>query len=80
MNFLRANIDRAIVMTQYDLRGFANPLGFRTKKGSAKSLDALTGNFMAFAAGCGREKEPTDEAFADYCGDTANTTILCKPS
>jgi hypothetical protein len=66
MHFLTANIDRAIVMTQYDLRGFAHPLGFREKKGSAKSLDATTGNFMAFAAGCGQHKEPTDENYADY--------------
>jgi hypothetical protein len=66
-NFLTENIDRAIVMTQYDLRGFAHPLGFRQKyKSSAKSLDATTGNFMVIAAGCGRRREPTDKNFADY--------------
>lgn len=67
MNFLAANIDRAIVMTQYDLRGFAHPFGFREDyKSSAKSLDATTGNFMAFAAGCSRGRTPTDEHYADY--------------
>ena len=65
MNFQRANIDRAIVMTQYDLRGFAHPLGFREKyKSSAGNLDATTANFMSFAADCGNV--PTDEHYADY--------------
>lgn len=67
MNFLTANIDRAIVMTQYDLRGFAHPLGFRIDhKSSAKSLDATTDNFMAFAAGCGKGRTPTDEHYSEY--------------
>lgn len=68
MNFLTTNIDRAIVMTQYDLRGFAHPLGFREKnKSSAKSLDATTGNFIGFAAGLGHgDRRPTDENYADY--------------
>ena len=66
MNFLTANIDRAIVMTQYDLRGFAHSLGFRIEKRSAKSLDATTGNFIGFAAGLGHWDKPTDEAYADY--------------
>lgn len=47
-----ANIDRAIVMTQYDLRGFAHPVGFRLKyMSSPKSLEATTCNLMEFAAG-----------------------------
>ena len=33
MPFLRENIDRAIVVTQHDLRGFVDPMGFRWKKG-----------------------------------------------
>lgn len=66
MSFLRANIDRAIVMTQYDLRGFAHPMGFRIEERSAKSLDTTTGNFMGFAAGCGEGRTPTDEHYADY--------------
>jgi len=67
MGFFASNIDRAIVMTQYDLRGFDHPLGFRMRyKSSAKSLDAITGNFMIFAAGYGKDEYPTDENFADY--------------
>lgn len=67
MHFLTTNIDRAIVMTQYNLRGFAHPLGFREDhKSSAKNLDATTCNFMAFAAGCGRNRTPTDEHYASY--------------
>jgi hypothetical protein len=68
MSFLTANIDAAIVMTQFDLRGFAHPLGFREKPlGGAKSLDATTGNLMYFAAGYGqRDEKPTDDALPDY--------------
>jgi hypothetical protein len=65
MSFLRANIDRAIVMTQYDLRGFAHPFGHRVAKGaSAKSLAATTCNFMNFANGA-EHGAATDEAYAD---------------
>lgn len=66
MPFLRENIDRAIVMTQYDLRGFAHPLGLRLEKGaSAKSLDAITCNFIPFAVGLGKENNagPTDDSY-----------------
>lgn len=68
MDFLTANIDRAIVMTQYDLRGFAHPFGIRLEPlSSAKSFDAITANFMAFAAGLGRrEGNPTDKQFVSY--------------
>lgn len=66
MNFLRGNIDRAIVMTQYDLRGFAHPLGFREEfMSSPKSLEATTANFMGFAVGHGNGQE-TDERYAKY--------------
>jgi len=65
MAFLRGNIDRAIVMTQYDLRGFAHPLGFRFEEKDPKSLDAITGNFIKFAAGCGGGRKSTHEC-ADY--------------
>lgn len=76
MPFLRANIDRAIVMTQYDLRGFWHPLGFREEHASSpKSLSATTANLVAFAAGIGNHKpdepscEPTDE-YAEYASST----------
>ena len=67
MPFLRANIDRAIVMTQYDLRGFADPVGMRFDGNTPKTLDALTGNFVGFAAGLGKDgSEPTDDSYVSY--------------
>lgn len=80
MNFLTANIDRAIVMTQYDLRGFANPMGFREPhKSSAKSLNATTANLVDFAAGCGRGRTPTDEHHADYFDSSYKDYLaMCK--
>jgi|JI10StandDraft_1071094.scaffolds.fasta_scaffold506018_2 hypothetical protein len=64
MNFHTANIDRAIVMTQYDLRGFAHSLGFREGyNSSAKSFYFTTANFMAFAAHAVEKGKPTDEAY-----------------
>lgn len=48
MEFLRGSVDRAIVMTQYDLRGFAHPLGFRITKKHPKYHFALMCNFMSF--------------------------------
>ncbi|QQG42741.1 MAG: hypothetical protein HYW15_00765 [Candidatus Giovannonibacteria bacterium] len=71
MPFLRENIDRAIVMTQYDLRGFAHPLGFRMESKNSKNLDAITNNLAAIAAGFGhKERKHTDEAYADYFGSS----------
>ncbi|OGN16781.1 MAG: hypothetical protein A3C88_00230 [Candidatus Yanofskybacteria bacterium RIFCSPHIGHO2_02_FULL_50_12] len=61
--FLWASIDRAIVMTQYDLRGFAHPLGFRYEKfASAKCFSYIPGNFIGFAAGYAKTpQQPTIE-------------------
>jgi hypothetical protein len=93
MPFLEANIDRAIVMTQYDLRGFGDPLGFRIGKGeSAKCLDQTTGNFLAVAVGLGHKEEskPTDGAyigdfyftssFEDYLAMCNRLALACGPS
>lgn len=81
MPFLRANIDRAIVMTQYDLRGFLHPLGFREPyKASPKSLHAIACNLAACAAGFGlRDEKPTVENFPD-CFDTSyeEYLVMCK--
>ena len=42
-------VDRAIIMTQYDLRGFAHPLGLRMKyMKSEKSFHATVFNFFSF--------------------------------
>lgn len=65
--FLTANIDRGIVMTQYDLRGFAHPLGFRCEGVSPKNLNAITGNLVAFCSFNGDDtSEATDESYIDY--------------
>ncbi len=66
MQFLTANIDRAILMTQYDLRGFWHPLGFRIEERHPKFLDATTGNFMVFAAGASNTSDTIDEGYAPY--------------
>jgi hypothetical protein len=67
MNFLTANINSAIVRTQYDLRGFTHPLGFREDyKLSPKSLDATTYNFIVFATGCSRGRTRSSEYFSGY--------------
>ena len=78
MPFLIANIDRAIVMTQYDLRGFVHPLGFRQKEMTGKTLDAITGNFVAFAIGLGNERGPT-VAYTDYFESSFEEYLaMCK--
>ncbi len=60
MKFDKAYIDRAIVVTQYDLRGFVHPLGYRCPGVSPKNLSALTWNLAAFAA------NPSDDAPEEY--------------
>ena len=79
--FLSSNIDAAIVMTQFDLRGFWHPLGFRVKKNNPKNLDAITCNLAGFAAGLGNEKgkKCTDEAFASYHSSSFEDYLaMCK--
>ena len=65
--FLTQNIDRAIVMTQFDLRGFLHPFGFRIKgRPCTKYLLAIPSNMVAFAAGLGRkDSPPTDDLYVD---------------
>lgn len=65
MSFSTENIDRAIVLTQHDLRAFVY-FGLRIYQKSAKTLDALTCNFMAFAAGYRNDKKPSNPE--DYVG------------
>ncbi len=67
MPYRMAHIDRAIVMTQYDLRGFDHPLGGRCEKGqSDKLLAATLGNFTAFASREKGEDPPADETYVSY--------------
>lgn len=75
--YLTANIDRAIVMTQYDLRGFAHPLGLRIEEPVPKFLDATIGNFISFAAHANREV--TDPDFVDYFRSSFDDYLaMCK--
>ncbi len=78
MNFLTANIDRAIVMTQYDLRGFAHPLGYREEERHPKSFHAATCNLVAFAAGLGHGRS-TDEHLVSSEGSSYKDYLaMCK--
>lgn len=75
--FLTRNIDRAIVMTQYDLRGFGHPLGFRIRGLSPKSFDATVANLIRFAAGCATQV--TDPEFVGYSESTFEEYLaMCK--
>lgn len=77
--FLTANIDRGIVMTQYDLRGFAHPLGGRMKAPNPKNLDAITANLVAFCSFSGDDSsEATDESYISYSRRTYEQCLdLC---
>lgn len=87
MSFLRANIDRAIVMTQFDLRAFGHPLGVRVKV-NPKYLDAITCNLVCFAAGLGESDDPddkekrsapTDEGYVSYFDSSyVDYLAMCK--
>jgi len=80
MPYLCANIDRAIVMTQADLRGFWHPIGFRCDDVSPKSLVAITANLLCFAAGTGKENGPTDDSYIHYSegGTFERRLAMCK--
>ena len=78
--FLTANIDRAIVMTQYDLRSFQHPLGMRVPQ-CPKYLAAATANLVAFAANSGRKKpgKITDPQYVRYWdGSYADYLAMCR--
>ncbi len=79
-NYLSANIDCAIVRTQFDLRGALHPLGLRRKfMDSPKSLDATTCNLLAIAVGLMTESRPTDTEFKYYgSGSYKETLVMCK--
>jgi len=83
-HFCSEKIDRAIVMTQYDLRGFAHPLGFRMEKcKSAKCNSFIPGNLVAFAAGFGLGEEGKQQlipdAFVDYTVSSFEQCLaMCK--
>lgn len=81
-NFRRGKIDRAIIITQYDLRGFGHPLGFRMGKcESAKCNFVIPGNLVAFAAGLGEEgnTQPVPDVYVDcYRSSFEQCLTMCK--
>ncbi len=75
--YLTANIDRAIVMTQYDLRGFAHPMGMRLHHKHPKYLDAMIINLVAFAANVGHGS--TDPQYVSFRrGSFKDSLAMCK--
>ncbi len=77
--FLTAHIDRAIVMTQYDLRGFSHPLGMRLHHKHPKYLDAAIANFISFAADAGHDGTKTDPKFVGYFDSSFKDYLaMCK--
>lgn len=80
--FSHAKIDRAIVMTQYDLRGYAHPLGFRFPRlKSPKMFFFTTTNFMCFAWGAGGKKPraSTRGVFVDWEESSYDAYLrMCK--
>lgn len=83
--YLTESIDRAIVMTQYDLRGFLHPVGFRIKGKDSKSLDAITNNLMAFAIKGSKDEDLNyaryhESSFDDYLKMCKNVAKDCGVS
>lgn len=79
--FLTQNIDRAVVVTQFDLRGFVHPIGFRIEgRQCAKYLLAIPSNMVAFAAGLGREDSPlTDDLYVNsFEASYEDYLAMCK--
>ncbi len=85
--YLYGQIDRAIVMTQYDLRGFRHPVGIRIKKKNPKLLFIILHNLICFAAGVGRVdehdgseyNEPTDPRFVSPRNSTFDDCLaMCR--
>ena len=72
MAYLTKNIDRAIVMTQADLRGFFHPLGIRLKPNSAKDVFYATINLPGFMSGSSKdEEEERDETYVSALDNDA---------
>ena len=69
MTYRIQDIDRGIVMTQTDLRGFYHPLGFRTKRKVAKYVWYATINLPAFMAGVSVKDHEVDPTFVSADSD-----------
>ncbi len=55
--FLSENINDAILLSQYDMRGYVHPLGFRMNGIEAKGLSYLPVNLIQFSAGWGKKDD-----------------------
>lgn len=81
MAYLTKNIDRAIVMTQADLRGFFHPLGCRFKPNTAKDVFYATINlpsFMSHAKDDGDEPDATFVSAFDNEATYAQHVAMAK--
>ena len=80
MPFLKENIDRAIVVTQYDLRGFMSAFGIRIDGNTPKTIYAITVNLPSFAAGLGKDDEtPTDSSYVGFRKSLFDEyLVMCK--
>ncbi|MDD5437677.1 MAG: hypothetical protein PHC70_00840 [Patescibacteria group bacterium] len=90
MSFKSENINSAIIATQYDLRGFYHPLGFRMKRGEcgAKLFSCIPGNLVVFAIGFGSEPRnatddsyvPRDASYEEYLNMCRRFAEDCNPA
>jgi hypothetical protein len=81
MPFVPSCIDRAIVATQFDVRGFMHELGFRFGKYEcAKSISYIPGNFICFAAGYGGPEgsEPTEFLLERFDQMFVDSLAVCQ--
>jgi len=80
MSYRIQDIDRAIVMTQADLRGFYHPMGLRVIPTAAKFVFYTTINLPAFMAGISDENHETDETYvsADSKATYEQHVIMAK--
>ena len=81
MSFETANIDRTIVLTQYDLREYYCALQVRMAfKTYGARFEAITATFVSRAIGLGKEgAEPTDESYVMYSDSSfENYLVMCK--
>ncbi len=81
MPFLQANIDRAIVITQFYLQGFYNPLEIRFEKGEDnKGFSFIPCNLIACADGCDyRNGKFADGTYVNSMGASFKDCLkVCK--
>ena len=79
MPFKSENINSAIIATQYDLRGFYHPLGFRLKKGECgcKLFSYIPMNLVGFAIKSNPHC-PTDDSYVDSDAPFEQYLNMCQ--